>query len=197
VTPTLVVYTDAVFISDSAASVIMNDSLGAVEPRRKYVSRFLVLDWMEQFGERDPRVVGAYRGLLPSVIRNYREMRDAGVQLMTGTDVAVFGIFPGSSMHKELYNFVTELGMPPAEAIERATRIPAEFMGIADSVGTIQVGKVADLVLLDADPLVDIRNTSRISAVVLAGRVFERAGIDSLMSAVLKAEDLRTNDWRR
>jgi imidazolonepropionase-like amidohydrolase len=116
---------------------------------------------------------------------------------MAGSDVAVFGIHPGSSLHKELYNFVTQLGLTPMEAIERATRIPAEFMGIADSVGTVQAGRVADLVLLDGDPLTDIRNTSRINAVFLAGRVFDRATIDSVMASVLNAEDIKVNDWKR
>jgi len=109
----------------------------------------------------------------------------------------VLGIFPGSSLHSELENFVKLIGMPPAEAIERATRIPAEFMGIADSVGTIQAGKIADLVLLDANPLSDIRNTTRIAAVISGGTVYDRAGIERIRADVLRAEDLRVNDWRR
>jgi imidazolonepropionase-like amidohydrolase len=197
VTPTLVVYTDAVFISDSAAAVIMNDSLGTHDPRRKYVSRFLVQDWREQFSERNPATEGAWRKLFGSFVRNYREMREAGVLLMAGSDIAVFGIYPGSALHKELENFVVLLGMSPLEAIERATRVPAEFMHLGDSVGSIQPGRIADLLLLDDDPLADIRNTKRISAVVLRGRVFDRAALDSLDRAVLKAEDLRVNDWKR
>ena len=64
--------------------------------------------------------------------------------------------------------------MTPAEVIERATRRSAQFLGIDESVGTIERGKVADLVLLDADPLLDIRNIRRISAVVLRGELYDR-----------------------
>ena len=68
---------------------------------------------------------------------------------------------------------------------------------MADSVGTIVPGKVADLVLLDADPLADIKNTQRISAVVLRGKLFRRADLDALRAAVRSMPDIRTNDWVR
>ena len=197
VTPTLVVFTVGLFATDSAIRVALNDSLGRLEPRRQYLSRFLAQDWQEQYLERNPRAQTAWSARFPSLLRNYREMREAGVALMTGSDIAVLGIFPGSALHSELENFVTLLGMPPAEAIERATRIPAAFMGLADSIGTIQRGRIADLVLLDADPLSDIRNTTRIAAVISGGSVYDRAGIARLRADVLKAEDLRVNDWRR
>ena len=197
VTPTLMVYTAGVFATDSAIRVALNDSSGRIEPRRKYVSRFLVQDWNEQYLERSPRTQAALTALFASVLRNYREMREAGVQLMTGSDVAVLGIFPGSALHGELENFVTLLGMPPGEAIERATRIPAEFMGIADSIGTIQKGKVADLVLLNANPLSDIRHTTQVAVVISGGKVYDRTGIERILADVLRAEDLRVNDWRR
>ncbi|HKS06628.1 MAG TPA: amidohydrolase family protein [Gemmatimonadaceae bacterium] len=197
VIPTLVVFTDGVLTTDSAASVALNDSLGRVDPRRKYVSRFMYLDWKEQFSEREPATFPILQRMLDSAVRNYREMREAGVRLMVGSDIAVIGLYPGSSIHKELYNFVSLIGATPQEAIERATRIPAEFLGIADSVGTVQVGRVADLVLLDADPLADIRNVSKISAVVVGGRVYDRQGIDAILAGVLRAEDLKVNDWKR
>lgn len=197
ITPTLVVYSDAVFSTDSAARVAVDDTAGVAEPQRRYISRFLALDWREQYAERDPRVIGAWRALHRSIVRNYREMHEAGVRLVTGSDVAVIGIYPGSSLHRELQNFVEQVGMTPLEAIERATRLPAEFLGIADSVGTIQPGRIADLVLLDADPLADIRATMRINTVVRGGRIYDQAGIAELRAAVLRAPDLKTNDWIR
>ena len=80
-------------------------------------------------------------------------MREAGVRIMAGSDVAVLNVFPGLSLHEELRLFVDSVGMSPMEALASATRKPAEWLGVADSVGTIAPGKVADLVLLDADPL--------------------------------------------
>ena len=89
------------------------------------------------------------------------------------------------------------IGMSPLEALASATRKPAEWLGLADSVGTIESGKVADLVLLDADPLADITNTRRISAVVLRGQLLQRRGLDALLTAVAAMPDRRANDWVR
>jgi imidazolonepropionase-like amidohydrolase len=83
------------------------------------------------------------------------------------------------------------------EALASATRKPAEWLGLADSAGTIAPAKVADLVLLDANPLADIKNTRRISAVVLRGRLFRREDLDALRAAVRAMPDIGANDWRR
>jgi imidazolonepropionase-like amidohydrolase len=83
------------------------------------------------------------------------------------------------------------------DALASATRKPAEWLGLADSVGTIASGKVADLVLLDANPLDDISNTRRIAAVVLRGRLFQREDLDALLADVAKMPDQRVNDWVR
>ena len=87
--------------------------------------------------------------------------------------------------------------MSPHEALASATRRPAEWLGLADSVGTIEPGKVADLILLDADPLADIGNTRRIAAVILRGRLFRRNDLEALLAAVAASPDLRANDWIR
>jgi len=87
--------------------------------------------------------------------------------------------------------------MSPMEALASATRKPAEWLGVADSVGTIAPGNVADLVLLDANPLANIDNTRRISAVVLRGKVFRPDDLDALRAAVRAMPDIHTNDWVR
>ncbi len=68
-------------------------------------------------------------------------------------------------------------------------------MGLQDTLGTIETGQIADLVLLDANPLEDIRNTRSIAAVVQAGRLLDREAIDELLAGVLRAPDLREDDW--
>jgi imidazolonepropionase-like amidohydrolase len=73
-------------------------------------------------------------------------------------------------------------GLTPIRALQAATRNPAEFIGRLDSGGTVEVGKTADLVLLDGDPLADIRNTRKITAVVVHGKLFTRSDLDGLLA---------------
>jgi hypothetical protein len=109
------------------------------------------------------------------------------VPFMAGTDTAAgVHVFPGFSLHEELALFV-EAGLTPMQALQTATRNPAEFMGRLDDMGTVTKGKLADLVLLDANPLDDIANTRRIRAVVLAGRYFDRASLDAMLKGVEQA----------
>jgi imidazolonepropionase-like amidohydrolase len=103
-----------------------------------------------------------------------------------GTDAAVALMYPGFSLRDELGYFVDMIGMTPLEALRSATRLAAEFSGVADSLGTVEVGKVADVVLLDADPLVDIRHVGRIRAVIMGGRLFDRSRLDELLSAAMR-----------
>lgn len=197
VVPTLVVYNESMFASDERVERVLGDSLGLVEPRRRFISRYLLDDWREQALERGDGVPQVFLDLHRSTLRNLREMHAAGVSILPGSDVAVLLIFPGSTLHDEMALFVTELGMTPADVIERATRYPAEFMGLADSLGTIEPGKIADLVLLTDDPLEDIRNVGRIESVILGGRVLTRTDLDALLVSVEAAEDRRANDWPR
>jgi len=140
----------------------------------------------------------ALRKIWEDVIRrDLREMHEAGMDLLVGSDVAALNIFPGYSIHDEMALFVTELGLTPAEVIERATSRSAKFLRIADSVGTVERGKVADLVLLEANPLEDIRNTRRIAAVVLRGTLYDNSGLDQILSAVRAAPDRQVDDWGR
>lgn len=114
-------------------------------------------------------------------------MHHAGVQFLAGTDTppGVY-IFPGFSLHEELQRFVAA-GFTPLEALQTATLNPARFLGMDDRLGTIEPGKFADLVLLDANPLEDIRNTQKIAGVVANGRYFSRADLDKMLAGVVEA----------
>jgi imidazolonepropionase-like amidohydrolase len=110
----------------------------------------------------------------------------AGVPFMAGTDTAP-GIYvmPGFSLHDELANFV-EAGFTPMEALQTATSNPARFLGKNDA-GKIEANCIADLVLLGANPLDNIRNTEKIDVVVANGRFFDRAALDQLLNDVATA----------
>src|SRR5229473_1554958 len=111
-------------------------------------------------------------------------LHHAGVPIMAGTDTApgVY-IMPGFSLHDELANFV-EAGFTPMESLQTATSNPAKFLEIEASFGSVEPGKIADLVLLRANPLEDIRNTQKISIVVANGRLFDRAALDQILTKV-------------
>jgi imidazolonepropionase-like amidohydrolase len=110
----------------------------------------------------------------------------AGVRVMAGTDMGNPYVFPGFSLHEELALLV-EGGLAPLDALRAATVEPARFLGATDSLGTVAAGKLADLVLLDADPLADIRNTTRIRGVVVNGRWLDRAALDGLLAEAARA----------
>ena len=111
-------------------------------------------------------------------------MHRAGIPFLAGTDTppGVY-IFPGFSLHEELQRFVAA-GFTPMEALQTATLNPAKFLGRENELGTIEKGTLADLVLLDANPLDDIRNTQKIAAVVVNGRYLSRAELDKMLAEV-------------
>lgn len=110
-------------------------------------------------------------------------MRKAGVPIMAGTDVANPFIYAGFSLHDEL-NVLVKAGLTPMEALQSATLNPAKFVGMQDSLGTGTPGKLADLVLLNANPLADISNTQRISAVVFNWKLLDRQSLDKMLADV-------------
>ena len=134
--------------------------------------------------ELDTDPVEARRQFVQKELNVVAAMRKAGVEFMAGTDTAAaVAVLPGSSLHTELEYFV-EAGFTPAESLRTATLNPAIFMGEEADHGTVAAGKVADLVLLDANPLEDIRNTRKISAVVLNGRLLGRGELDLMLGKI-------------
>jgi len=109
------------------------------------------------------------------------QMKNAGAHILAGTDSPAPYVFPGTSLHDEL-QLLVEAGLTPLEALRSATKSPAEFLQTTKDLGTIEEGKFADLVLLDANPLDDIRNTRRIRGVLLRGKFLDRATLDNLLA---------------
>jgi tetratricopeptide (TPR) repeat protein len=116
-------------------------------------------------------------------------MQKAGVRILAGTDVLNPFAFPGFSLHDELALLV-QAGLTSTQALQTATINPAIYLGTNDSTGTIEKNKLADLVLLDANPLDDIRNTTRIAAVVVRGLLIDRAGLDAMLAKAEKTANL-------
>lgn len=115
------------------------------------------------------------------------QMHEAGVPLLAGTDMGVPLTFPGFALHDELELMVDQLGLEPMAALRSATSAPASLFGVAG--GAIAPGMAADLILLDADPLENIGNTRTIRAVVVRGKLYDRAKLDELLDHVREHKD--------
>jgi imidazolonepropionase-like amidohydrolase len=122
------------------------------------------------------------RGLYAADKQMVGLMFRAGVRLLAGTDAMNPFCMPGFSLHDKLALLV-ESGLTPLAALQSATIRPAEFLVRTEELGLIAPGKRADLVLLAADPLADVHNTTQIQAVWLQGKYFDRAALDALLAA--------------
>ena len=153
------------------------------DPRMKYIPAEARDDWDKTFTQQIvPAGDEAQRKLrFQKTLEIVGAMQRAGVGILAGTDVLNPYVYPGFSLHDELALLV-QAGLTPMQALRTATINPARFLNIADATGTIEKGRYADLVLLDANPLDDIRNTQRIQAVVLDGRYFSYSELRTLLT---------------
>lgn len=174
--PTLVVQRNMAFIKDPA---IHNDL------RVKYMPPEIVSGWnpagdfrLNDRTEEDYELARETYGKLKELIG---PMRRAGVEFLAGTDVLNPYCFPGFSLHDELALLV-EAGLSPMEALQAATRNPARYLSKDKDLGTVEKGKLADLVLLDASPLEDINNSRKIEAVVSGGKLLPKAELQKMLT---------------
>ena len=144
-------------------------------------SRYVALSFRKQFAKTQipAEELNMLNKELPQLLETVRRMNKDGVTLLAGTDIAAIRI-PGFSLHTELQELVAA-GLSPLQAIQTATLNPAIVLGKTDDFGSIETGKIADILLLDADPLADIRNTQRIGAVVIDGKPLRRVDLDGLL----------------
>ena len=177
VCPTSIVFRPVELIGDE--STLLSDS------RMKYIPDISRRRWREAFQQRTNIVVTPAERKARSDLRLkiVGAMHRAGVRLLAGADAPNPYTFPGFSLHEELELFV-EAGLTPLEALRTATLNPAEFLGTEKTLGTIEKGKFADLVLLDANPLEDIKNTTRIAAVVANGKYLPKSELEKLLAQV-------------
>ncbi|HEX8449630.1 MAG TPA: amidohydrolase family protein, partial [Allosphingosinicella sp.] len=154
------------------------------DPNRKYVSKARNAVWDKDL-EETAAVPPEERAALDRFFRHGLMITGlthlAGVPIMAGTDASDTMIVPGFSLHRELA-LLERAGLSPMDALRSATSVPARYLGRARLNGGISAGKEADLVLLRADPLSDVRNIGSIEAVISDGRLFDRAALDSLLA---------------
>ena len=156
------------------------NSVVTSDPRLKFIPIEL-----RRFWDNAPPIP-AFDSLRPSMASLTALMTHSGVGLLAGTDMLNRYVLPGFGLHDEL-GLLVDAGLTPLEALQAATLNPARFLRATDSLGTVEQGKVADLVILDANPLDDINNTTKIRAVIVNGRYVDRALLDTLLAAAERA----------
>jgi imidazolonepropionase-like amidohydrolase len=169
VVPTLVLHRA---LASGADPAFRND------PRLKYMSPDIrkQFDWELGF-------FTSYRPVYEHYLHIVGTIHRAGVKILAGTDTLNSYCFPGFSLHDELALLVTA-GLSPLQALQAATLNPARYLGLSNLLGTIEKGKIADLVLLEANPLENIGNTKKIAAVVVNGRYLPKESLQKMLADV-------------
>jgi imidazolonepropionase-like amidohydrolase len=114
--------------------------------------------------------------LWPKVLQLTKMLYENGVTILSGSDTPNFDLVPGASLHHEL-EIMVDAGIPPLEVIKIATSNGAQALDIGDNVGTVELGKQADMIILSDNPLDDIRNTKKIEAVIVDGQFIDNKQI--------------------
>jgi hypothetical protein len=172
-TPTLVVLRSYARIHDPT---LRND------PRTAYIPDNLISFWNAMGGQPDPRNDEIQLRLFNYDVAIVKAMSEAKVPLLAGTDTPNPYTYPGFSLHEELELLVSS-GLTPMEALQTATLRAAQFLGVSQLFGSVEEGKTANLVLLDASPLEDIRNTKKIRGVILHGQYLDKGKLDVMLFA--------------
>jgi imidazolonepropionase-like amidohydrolase len=165
---------------------VLDDPQLANDPRLRYIRPTSRNGWIKMTTGSSSLPASDWAGRRETVRREkllIGRMRREGIGILAGTDNGNPYVFPGFSLHEELVMLV-ESGLTPMQALQAATLNPAKFFNQHNSLGTVEKGKLADLVLLDSNPLADIHNTSRINAVVVNGRLFQRSSLDEILVRV-------------
>ncbi|MEJ7847848.1 MAG: amidohydrolase family protein [Pyrinomonadaceae bacterium] len=149
----------------------------------KYVSKATLNDWANSPQLDKSHEFKVRKERFERLIETIGIMHRAGVPILAGTDNNNPYVIPGFALHDELELFV-KAGMSPLQALRTATTNPAKYLGLETSVGTIENGKLADMVILDANPLNEISNTRRINAVIINGRYLPKETLEKMLLGV-------------
>jgi len=175
-TPTLVTQREIAFIDDLSTTP---------DSRMQYVSTEDLQYWKPENGllskYRTPEYIAMKKREYAKMLEEVHGAQLLGVRLLAGTDITIPYTYPGFSLHDELKLFV-EAGLTPMQALETATTNPALLLGLSKTWGRVTPGYTANFVVLDANPLSDISNTSKIDTVVVDGELLDRAQLDQLLT---------------
>lgn len=153
------------------------------DPNLKYIDPATRAQWeqlaVQYVANVPPTAAATFRAFYTLQKKVLLDMRDNGVRMLAGSDLGGIWVIPGFSLHQE-FRELAAIGFTPLQVLQMATLNGAEFLHREDSMGTVEAGKNADLVLLDGNPIADVRNLDRIAAVVLKGRYFSKAELDAL-----------------
>jgi len=169
----------ATFVAGMSASAF---TVGSEFEHAEYISSTLFDTWSDLWPNPVDEPAFIWETWAQLVVR----LHGAGIPLLIGTDLSVPGVIPGFSVHQEM-EIWQGAGIPAADVLRSATLVPAQFAGVDDRLGTLEVRKVASMVLLRANPLEDISNTREVEGVFLRGAYFNRAALDGLLQEVREA----------
>lgn len=173
-------------MTNSDAAVFRQDpNLKYVDPTTKGLWNKLSAEFETMQPASAPMTIRKTYGSFVSTLRLLREQGGAS-KIMTGTDVGGIWVIPGFSLHQEFGEFAAA-GFTPLQILQATTINGARFLKREATMGTVEAGKNADLVLLDANPVADVANLSKIAGVVNAGKYFAKADLDAMKDAVARA----------
>ncbi|MEZ4564295.1 MAG: amidohydrolase family protein [Thermomicrobiales bacterium] len=179
--------TSTLFLDEQILAQTRNPEIVAATEGLAYLHPVELMLWFEEnrySGKRTPERIARLETLTAFNARLVKALVEAGVPVLAGADAAfVPGVAPGYALHQELAALVAA-GLTPWQALAAATSVPAEWLGVSDDRGTVEAGKRANLILLDADPLADIGNTRAINAVIFNGELFDRQVLDARLAAL-------------
>ena len=165
---------------------VLDDPSLANDPRLRYLNQAWKGWWLDMTRDANKMPAtewAARREIVRKGKALFGRFQQGGVQILAGTDDSNPFVVPGFGLHDELALLV-ESGLSPMQALRAATINPATFFQKTPTLGSVETGKLADFVLLEANPLEDIHNTTKIYAVVLNGRVLERKALDEIMGEI-------------
>jgi imidazolonepropionase-like amidohydrolase len=161
-----------------------DDLAKAHDPRERFIRPETLVYWQPSMNMLTKYRTSAYveytKRNYAAHLRQIPREEAVGVQFLTGTDLTVPYTYPGSSVHDEMKLFVTA-GLTPLQALQTAVTHPVEYFGLEQTMGSVRPGKLAELVLLDGNPLLDIGNTDRIAAVITHGKLIRKPELDAML----------------